>query len=32
MDGDENPPLVAYSEMRQNLRKVFQLVGSDRSR
>jgi hypothetical protein len=32
MDGDENPRLVADSEMRQNLRKVFQLVGSDRSR
>ena len=32
MDGDENPRLVAASEMGEKLRKVFQLVGSDRSR
>ena len=32
MDGDENPRLMAGSEMGEKLRKVFQLVGSDRSR
>jgi hypothetical protein len=32
MDGDENPRAFGRSRMGQNVRKVFHLVGSDRSR